>query len=84
MFIPEVIKSNQEFYKLSSPDETIQYYNPGTGPYQDLVSCDYFVTRVRSSTGDIEFQHFQTSIDLYPDEILEDIWFLYKPNKGGE
>jgi hypothetical protein len=74
----EALLSYKEFYRPSSPDETIQYYAPNTGPFRELVTCDYFIVRVRDSQGEEEYRNFQTSIDLYPEEILKDFWELYE------
>lgn len=44
------------------------YYKKGTGPYFNLVDCDYFVI---CEDG---VENFSTSLDLYPADILAEDW----------
>lgn len=67
MTLSEAIKTNKKV-KRKSKDWAVQWFLPNTGPYNDIVSCDYFVA--------YEFgeETFITSLDLYADDILDDDW----------
>lgn len=55
--------------------QAAQYFLAKTGPYKDLVSCDYFVIYSNVDTKNIEV-NFSTSLDLYPEDILADDYLL--------
>ena len=76
MNLLDAIKSGKE---IIDPTHTFtfQWYQSGTGPYKELVSCDYFVMKewdemLKQFTNDM----FTTSlcIDAYADSFLSDKW----------
>lgn len=67
MKIQEAIKTNKYVCRKSQPDSAFCYHQPNTGPFKDLVSCDYF------SIYEDGFLTFSTTApDLYADELLAD------------
>ena len=65
MNLLEAIKSGRRF-SLKEVYYPIQYFTKGTGPYQYLVDCDYFII----------CGEFSTSLDLDADEFLAEYWFI--------
>jgi hypothetical protein len=65
MKIQEAMASLKPFKRPHS-DEVSQWFLGGTGPFQNLVECDYF------THGEV----FSTSIDLYASDILADDWVI--------
>lgn len=72
MTLSEAMFSLRPFRRPHSLD-AIQYFLPSTGPYKDLVSCDYFVVYYNNKHEDMEFS---TSIDLYPEDIIANDYIL--------
>jgi hypothetical protein len=62
MNIQEAIKSKKWFTRNGQTFS--RYYEAGTGPKKDLVSCDYFMHKEDTE------EYFSTSIDLYPEDIV--------------
>jgi hypothetical protein len=65
MTLQEAVSSLKPFKRKDSL-EVAQWYLGGTGPFKDLVECDYFVCEGQFSTG----------IDLYASDIFADDWIL--------
>lgn len=64
MNIQEAIKTNQYVSRPLWENQAFCHYLPNTGPYKDLVSCDYFVFYEDG------FLSFSTSgPDLYAEDI---------------
>ena len=74
MTLIEAMFSLKPFRRPHSLDAA-QYFLPSTGPYKDLVSCDYFVIYYNINHKDMDMD-FSTSIDLYPDDITADDYIL--------
>lgn len=68
MTIQEAIKSGKKFTRKNQEGGWGCYYNQSTGPFDDLVDCDYFVFC------EDNIIVFSTSIDLYAEDILADDW----------
>lgn len=64
--IQECVRSLKPFKTPGYLKAMVQYWQPETGPFKDVLSCDYF-------TVDGELQ---TSLDLYADEILSNDWII--------
>lgn len=64
MTIQEALKTHQPV-KRPSWDNFVCYFRPKTGPFKDLVDCDYFVYYENGLE-----PMFTTSIDLYGEELL--------------
>lgn len=64
MTLIEAIKTKKKFKRQRRLD-SYQYFDAGTGPFNSLVSCDYFVIYE-----DNESSFFSTSLDLYASDIL--------------
>lgn len=47
-------------------NDSFQYFKAKTGPYKELVDCDYLVLQESG------VESFSTSIDLYPEDILSE------------
>lgn len=56
---------NQKITRPSWSGDYFVYYAPKTGPFQDLVDCDYFVFYEDGLE-----PNFSTSIDLYPEDLM--------------
>lgn len=74
MTLIEAMLSLKPFRRPDSLDAS-QYFLPNTGPYKDLVSCDYFVNYSNINEKDMDMD-FSTSIDLYHDDITADDYIL--------
>ena len=89
MNIQEALKSGKKFKRPHMTNWSYQYFYPETGPYKDLVSCDYMVEYLFEDDPQSVERVFSTSLDLYPEDILADDWifcdqeFNYKTEDNG-
>ena len=70
--LKEAILSYKPF-KRKHGDLYSQYFKAKTGPFKDLVECDYFSHEFES---DPSKGIFSTSIDLYASDIFEEDYVL--------
>lgn len=61
-------------FKRPHWDYSIQYFIPNSGPYTNLVDCDYFVGFHE------DHESMSTSIDLYASDISADDYFILEEN----
>lgn len=67
MNIQEALKTNHYVKRPHWDYQSFCYYLPNTGPYKDLVECDYFCFYEDG------FLSFSTSMpDLYAQDVLAD------------
>jgi len=67
MTLIEAIQSGKSFRRPHQfQEDESQWFEAGTGPYKDLVACDYFT----------HGGEFSTSIDLYYDDIIADDYIV--------
>ncbi len=59
-----------KYFKRPMWDHKVCYFKAKTGPFHDLVDCDYFVT---NEDGE---DRFTTSLDVYGEEILATDYIL--------
>jgi len=64
MTLKEAMLTNKFVYRPNWYDRGFTYFLPKTGPYKDLVDCDYFVIKEDGE------EFFSTSIDFYPEDLL--------------
>lgn len=76
MTLREVLKSGRKFKRPHMEDWSYQYFQPETGPYKDLVSCDYMVEYMFEGDPKSFEKNFSTSLDLYPEDVLAEDWFF--------
>ena len=63
MTLQEAVSSLKPFKRKDSL-EVSQWFAGGTGPFKELVDCDYFV----------HGEDFCTSMDLYASDIFAEDW----------
>lgn len=73
MKIAEAMTSNKPFKRPES-DEVVQWYLGGTGPFSDLVVCDYFTVN----------GEFTTDLSLYASDILATDWQIIGTTEANE
>lgn len=75
MTIQEALQTHQPI-RRPDWDNFVCYFRPKTGPFKDLVDCDYFVYYEEGLE-----TFFTTSLDLYGDALLATDWEIVPEEK---
>jgi len=70
MNLHEAMRTHKYFKRPHWDLSKICWFNAQTGPYSELVSCDYFVIY------EYGIETFSTSLDLYAEDILANDYIL--------